>query len=72
MKDSSHLNFSIMVKQRSDEPNDKALERLREFEQERKPVPNNLKDDNKKSKESKKKRDEKDGDDAPDSATDEE
>jgi len=60
-----------MVKQRSDEPDDKALERLRQFEQERKPVPNNLKDDNKKDKNSKKQSGEEEADDAPDSATDE-
>jgi hypothetical protein len=60
-----------MVKQKSDEPDDKALERLREFEQQRKPVPNNLKDDKKKNKESKKQNEE-EADNAPDSATDEE
>jgi len=60
-----------MVKQRSDEPDDKALERLRQFEQERKPVPSNLKDDKKDSKDAKKQSGEKEADDAPDSATDE-
>ena len=60
-----------MVKQRSDEPNDKALERLRQFEQERKPVPDNLNDDKKKNKDSKKQSGE-NANDAPDSATDEE
>ena len=60
-----------MVKQRSDEPDDKALERLRQFEQERKPVPNNLNDDKKKNKDSKKQSGE-NANDSPDSATDEE
>ena len=60
-----------MVKQRSDEPDDKALERLRQFEQQRKPVPDNLNDDKKKSKDPKKQGEEKNADDTPDSATDE-
>ena len=60
-----------MVKRSSDEPDDKALERLRQFEQERKPVPNNLNDDKKKSKDSKKQNGEENADDEPDSATDE-
>jgi len=60
-----------MVKQRSDEPEDKALERLRQFEQERKPVPNNLNYDKKKNKDSKKQSGE-NANDSPDSATDEE
>jgi len=60
-----------MVKRSSDEPDDKALERLRQFEQERKPVPSNSNDDKKKSKDSKKQTDEESADDAPDSATDE-
>jgi hypothetical protein len=60
-----------MVKRRNDEPDDKALERLRQFEQERKPVPNNLNDDKKQRNDLKKKIDEEHADDAPDSATDE-
>jgi len=60
-----------MVKQRSDEPDDKALERLREFEQQRKPVPENSNDDKKKSKDPKKQNAEENADDTPDSATDE-
>jgi hypothetical protein len=40
-----------MVKQRSDEPDDKALERLREFEQKRMPVTG---EDKKEEKEEKK------------------
>ena len=60
-----------MVKRRNDEPDDKALERLRQFEQERKPVPNNLNDDTKQRKDLKKKNDKEHADDAPDSATDE-
>ena len=41
-----------MIKQRSDEPDDKALERLREFEEKRKPVPDqeNEADQKKKNK----------------------
>jgi len=41
-----------MIKQRSDEPDDKALERLREFEEKRKPVPDqeNESDQKKKNK----------------------
>ena len=43
-----------MVKQRSDEPDNKALERLREFEQKRMPVPDQ-KDENENDKDKKKK-----------------
>jgi len=39
-----------MVKQRSDEPDDKALERLREFEQKRMPVTGEDKKEEKKEK----------------------
>jgi hypothetical protein len=41
-----------MIKQRSDEPDDKALERLREFEEKRRPVPDqeNENDPKKKNK----------------------
>ena len=39
-----------MVKQRSDEPDDKALERLREFEQKRMPVAGEDKDEKKEDK----------------------
>jgi hypothetical protein len=56
-----------MVKQRSDEPDDKALERLRQFEQERKPVPENVSKDDKKKKEENKADKPKD---KPDTATD--
>ena len=60
-----------MVKRSSDEPDDKALERLRQFEQERKPVPSNSKDEKKQIKDPKKQNDKENADDAPDSATDE-
>jgi hypothetical protein len=45
-----------MVKQRSDEPDDKAFERLREFQEKRKAVPDrqNENDQKKKDKHSKK------------------
>jgi len=43
-----------MVKQRSDEPDDKALERLREFEQKRMPVTGEGKKEEKEEKKEKK------------------
>ena len=39
-----------MVKQRGDEPDNKALERLREFEQKRMPVPDQENENDKKKK----------------------
>ncbi len=39
-----------MTKQRSDEPDDKALKRLREFEEKRKPVPDQENENAKKKK----------------------
>jgi hypothetical protein len=57
-----------MVKQRTDEPEDKALERLRQFEQQRRPVPDA--EDEKKKKNRKKEGTEDEADDEPDSATD--
>jgi hypothetical protein len=62
------LKFTKMVKQRTDEPEDKALERLRQFEQQRRPVPD--KEDEKKKKEKKTEGNEEETDDEPDSATD--
>ena len=63
-----------MVKKSSDEPDDKALERLREFEQKRAPVPEKGTENDKKAKDKKGKDKEKEkGNDAgrkPHSATD--
>ena len=42
-----------MVKKSSDEPDDKALERLREFEQKRAPVPEQGNENDKKAKDKK-------------------
>jgi hypothetical protein len=47
---SSLLNFFTMVKQKGDEPDNKALERLRQFEEQRKPVPEQEPDNDKKNK----------------------
>ena len=61
-----------MVKKSSDEPDDKALERLREFEQKRAPVPEKGTENDKKAKDKKGKEKEKgnEPDRKPDSATD--
>lgn len=42
-----------MVKRKNEEPDNKALERLREFEAKRKPVPDNKTGDDKKKKDKK-------------------
>ena len=63
-----------MVKRKSDEPDNKALERLREFEAKRKPVPDNKTGEEKKKKDKKKKgndKQEEEEDYKQDSATDE-
>ena len=64
-----------MIKRRSDEPDDKALERLRQFEEQRKPVPdvnrdNEQKDDVKKKKPGKKDKGKKKKNNTRDKATD--
>jgi hypothetical protein len=64
-----------MIKRRSDEPDNKALERLRQFEEQRKPVPdvnrdNEQKDDVKKKKPGKKGKGKKKTNDSPDKTTD--
>jgi hypothetical protein len=69
------LKLFNMVKRSSDEPDDKALERLRQFEAQRKAVPDTKKEDEEKDDDDKKKPGKKDkekkkGNDAPDKATD--
>ena len=59
-----------MTKRKSDEPDDKALERLRQFEESRKPVPDKIHGDEKKKKNGKKDSGKKDDKDRPDKATD--
>ena len=59
-----------MTKRKSDEPDDKALERLRQFEESRKPVPDKKSEDDKKKKNGKKNSGKKDEKDQPDRATD--
>ena len=51
-----------MVKKSRDEPDDKALERLRQFEQSRKAVPEKQEEDEKSKKEKKKNGEKKTGD----------
>jgi hypothetical protein len=62
-----------MVKRKNDEPDNKALKRLREFEAKRKPVPDNKTGDDKKKKDKKHKgNNQQEGEDGQqDSATDE-
>jgi hypothetical protein len=62
-----------MVKRKNDEPDNKALKRLREFEAKRKPVPDNKKGDDEKKKDKKQEgNDPQDEEDSKqDSATDE-
>jgi hypothetical protein len=59
-----------MTKRKSDEPDDKALERLRQFEESRKPVPDKILGDEKKKKNGKKDSGKKNEKDHPDRATD--
>ncbi len=60
-----------MVKRKGDEPDNKALQRLRQFEESRKAVPDINPDDDKNKKDKKKDSKKKDKDDQPDKATDE-
>jgi hypothetical protein len=59
-----------MVKRKEDEPEDKALKRLRQFEDQRKAVPADKEDNDKKGKDKKNKATKKDQNVSPDSATD--
>jgi hypothetical protein len=60
-----------MVKRKSDEPENKALQRLQQFEESRKAVPDIKPDDDKKKKDKKNDSKKKDENDHPDKATDE-